>query len=83
MDQTWRRVRAAANPLSTAASGWWCRSALRRILTGHGPTARQRHYIRTRRRRGAAVPPSAGQVKLMRARAKAVDELLARDDREA
>jgi hypothetical protein len=37
-----RRVRAAVNPLSTAVTRWWCYSAMRHMLTGHGPTARQR-----------------------------------------
>ncbi|HEY3977102.1 MAG TPA: hypothetical protein VGM79_07495 [Streptosporangiaceae bacterium] len=82
MSQIWRRARAAANPVSTAATGWWCRSALRRMLTGHGPTARQRQYLRARRQ-AAARPPSAEQVSLMRARAQAIDDLLAQDDREA
>jgi hypothetical protein len=83
MSQIWRRARAAANPVSTAATGWWCRSALRRMLTGHGPTARQRQHIRARQRRAGALTPPAEQATLMRVRARAIGELLARDDHEA
>lgn len=83
MSQIRRRVRAAVNPVSTAATGWWCRSAMRRMLTGHGPTARQRQHIRAQRRRAGAIAPSAERAKLMKARARAIDELLARDDHEA
>ena len=82
MSQIWRRARAAASPVSTAATGWWCWPALRRMLTGHGPAARQRQYLRARRR-AIAYPPSAEQVSLMRARAQAIDDLLAQDDQEA
>jgi hypothetical protein len=46
MNQIRRRVNAAVNPVSTAATRWWCHSALRHMLTGYGPTARQRHLIR-------------------------------------
>jgi hypothetical protein len=73
------RVRAAVNPLSTAATRWWCHSALRHGLTGYGPTARQRRLMRHRVRQGAGHGPSAGQ---MEARAAAIDQLLAQQDRE-
>jgi hypothetical protein len=69
MNQAGRRVRAAINPLSTAATRWWCHSALRHMLTGYGPTARQR-----RRTRVGGFTASAGQ---MKARADAIDDLLA------
>jgi hypothetical protein len=64
MNRIERRVRAAINPVSTALTGWWCHSAMRHMLTGHGPTAR---------RRGVGSTPSAEQ---MKARAAAIDELL-------
>jgi hypothetical protein len=51
MTPIWRRVRDAVNPVSTSFAGWWCRSALRHMLTGYGPTAAQRRLMR----RGAAV----------------------------
>jgi hypothetical protein len=73
-----RRVRGAVNPVSTAATGWWCHSALRRVLTGYGPTARQRRLIRRGTAHGAARVPSAEQLK---ARAAAIDRLLGQDDR--
>jgi hypothetical protein len=34
-----RRVRAMLNPWSTALTGWWCHSAARFALTGHGRRA--------------------------------------------
>ena len=37
MSRIGRRVRAAVNPLSTAATRWWCHSAVRHMLTGYGP----------------------------------------------
>jgi hypothetical protein len=80
-----RRLRAAVNPLSTAITGWWCQSAVRHLLTGYGPSASQRRLIRIRRQaartvaRGAArtAAPSAVTIK---ARAAAIDELLAPHD---
>jgi hypothetical protein len=79
MPRIGRRVRAAVNPVSTAATGWWCHSALRHVLTGYGPTARQRRFIRRGMIQGAGRTPSAGQ---MKARAAAIDQLLDRDDHE-
>ena len=79
MNRIGRRVRAAANPVSTAVTGWWCHSAMRYMLTGHGPTARRRRLIRRGTIRGAVFTPSVEQ---MKARAAAIDELLAREDRE-
>ena len=35
------RVRAMINPMSTAFSSWWCHSAARFALTGHGPVRRR------------------------------------------
>ena len=76
MSRIGRRVRAAVNPVSTAATGWWGHSALRR-LTGNGLTARQRRFIRHGMTRGAGSRPPAEQ---MKARAAAIKQLLARDD---
>ena len=69
MNRIRRRVNAAVNPVSTAATRWWCHSALRHMLTGYGPTARQRRFIRhetpvIRHEIKAAAsrrPPSTGQ----------------------
>jgi hypothetical protein len=71
------RVRAAVNPVSTAVTRWWCHSALRHLLTGHGPTTRQRRLIRRGVSQHASRAPSAEQ---MKERAAAIDQLLARDD---
>ena len=46
MNQIRRSVSAAVNPVSTAATRWWCHSALRHMLTGYGSAARQRQLIR-------------------------------------
>ena len=73
MNRIGPRVRAEVNPLSTAATRWWCHSALRHILTGYGPTARQRRLIRRGTIRRAGFTPSAEQVKV---RAEAIDELV-------
>jgi hypothetical protein len=70
MNQINRRLRAAVNPVSTALTTWWCHSAWRRRLTGHGPTARQRRRLRHDVLRGT---PSAEQ---MDARRDAIDERL-------
>ncbi len=79
MSRNGRRVRAAVNPVSTAATRWWCRSALRHMLTGYGPAARQRRLIRHGMIQGTGRTPSGEQVK---ARAAAIDQLLDRDDHE-
>lgn len=83
MNRLGRLVRAAANPASTAATRWWCHSALRRWLTGYGPTASQRRVTShgaSVTRPGAApggFARSADQkTDQMRARAKAIDDLL-------
>lgn len=73
-----RRVSEAVNPMSTAVTRWWCHSALRHLLTGQGPTARQRRRMR-RGTPGTVVTPSAEQ---MKARRRAIDNLLSRDDQE-
>jgi len=82
-----RPVSAALNRVSTAAARWWCHSPLRHLLTGYGPTARQRRFINrgTPVMRpgtpGAGFTPSAEQMaEQMKARAKAIDDLLGRDD---
>jgi hypothetical protein len=72
MNRIGRRVSAAVNPLSTAATRWWCHSAVRHRLTGHGPAAGQRQLVR-RGMRGGSFTPSAGQ---LTERAAATDELL-------
>jgi hypothetical protein len=78
-----RGVRAAVNPVSTAATRWWCHSALRHTLTGYGPTTSQRRLIAGQQRRirrglnqSAYRTSPAEQVK---ARAAAIDQLLERD----
>jgi hypothetical protein len=76
MNRIERRVRATVNPLSTALTGSWCHSVMRHMLTGYGPTARQRQLIRHETRR-ASTMPSAEQ---MKARATAMTKLLGRDD---
>jgi ribosomal protein S18 acetylase RimI-like enzyme len=40
MNTVERRVRAMINPWSTAFARWWCHSAARFTLTGHGPHRR-------------------------------------------
>ena len=89
MSRIGRRVRAAVNPVSTAATGWWCHSALRHMLTGYGPTARQRRFIRhgtpviRHETQGGGFASSAKQkAEQMKVRAKAIDDLLGRDDHE-
>jgi hypothetical protein len=82
MSRVGRRVSATVNPVSTAVTKWWCHSAARHLLTGHGPTAGQRRAIKARvraRRAGGEMPgtgfiPSAEQ---MKARKRAIDELMA------
>jgi hypothetical protein len=89
MNQIRRRVSAAVNPVSTAATRWWCHSAARHVLTGHGRPARQRrrlirHGTRVIRRgtQGGRFEPSAGHsAERMKGRASAIDDLLGRDDR--
>jgi hypothetical protein len=41
MNTVERRVRAMINPWSTAFARWWCHSAARFTLTGHGPRRRE------------------------------------------
>jgi hypothetical protein len=79
MSRIGRRVRAGVNPVSTAATGWWCHSALRHMLTGYGATAGQRRFIGRRTIQGTGRSPSAEQ---MKARAAAIDQLLDQDDHE-
>jgi hypothetical protein len=76
-----RRLRAAVNPVSTAITGWWCQSAVRHLLTGHGPSAGQRRLIRIRRQAArAATRTAAPSAETMRARAAAIEKLLAQQD---
>ena len=76
MSKVGRRVRSAVNPVSTAATRWWCQSVVRRVATGHGPTAKQRRLIRETRH-GAGPTPDPEQ---MKERAAAIDQLLGQDD---
>jgi hypothetical protein len=85
MNRIRRRVSAAVNPVSTAVTRWWCHSALRHMLTGHGPTARQRRLIRhgtpgiRHGTPGTGFTPSAEQVaEQMKARGRAIDDTQAR-----
>jgi hypothetical protein len=50
---------------------------MRHMLTGYGPTARQRRFIRHEMIQGSAPTPSAEH---MKARAAAIGQLLDRDD---
>jgi hypothetical protein len=79
MNRIGRRVRATINPVSTAVTRWWCHSAMRHVLTGYGPTARQRRLMRSGVIEGARRPPSVEEAQA--ARAAAIDELLAMDAR--
>jgi hypothetical protein len=79
MTQAGRRLRAVVNPVSTAASRWWCHSGLRRMLTGYGPAARQRRLARGKIRRRADQARSADHAEQMDRRAAAIDELMRRD----
>lgn len=86
MNQLRRRVNAAVNPWSTRATRWWCHSGVRHLLTGYGPTARQRRLMSrgtpvTRPGApGTGFTASAEQMKQVRARASAIDDLMGRDD---
>jgi hypothetical protein len=74
MNRIERRIRTAVNPMSTAVTRWWCHSAMRHMLTGRGPTARQRRLIHLEMIPGADSTPSVEQ---MKAHAAAIDELMA------
>jgi hypothetical protein len=75
MNRIGRRISAAVNPVSTAVTRWWCHSALRHMMTGYGPTARQRRIIR----RGSQEAGSTSSAEQIKARAEAIGELLGRD----
>jgi hypothetical protein len=86
MDRIGRRVSAAVNPVSSAATRWWCYSGLRHMLTGYGPTARQRRLIRhgtpairQETQAGGFVPSAEQRTAQMKARARAIDDLLVAD----
>lgn len=88
MNRLRRRLSAAVNPWSTAITSWWCHSALRHVLTGYGPTARQRRLMSRaapavrRGESGVGVAlPAEQKAEQMRARAKVIDDLLGRRDR--
>ena len=87
MNRIRRRVSAAVNPVSTAATRWWCHSALRRMLTGYGPTARRRRLVRDgtaviRHETQGGAPSAELRIEQMKLRARAIDDLLGRDDHE-
>jgi hypothetical protein len=89
-----RRLRAAVNRVSTAITRWWCQSAMRHLLTGHGPSANQRRLRRhtaraaartraqhaTRATAQGADRTAAPSAETMRARADAIEKLLAQQD---
>jgi hypothetical protein len=85
MNSIRRRVSAAVNPVSTAVTRWWCYSAMRHLLTGHGSAAGHRRLIKAnvrgrragRGRGDAGFMPSAAQMKQMKVRQRAIDELMA------
>jgi len=79
MSQFVRRVRAVVNPLSTAVTRWWCHSAVRHLLTGYGPTARQRRLARYRVHRSGPATGPRPSAELMKRRAAAIDALLRAD----
>jgi len=86
MNRLRRRVSAVVNPVSTAATRWWCHSALRHLLTAHRPTARQRRLMSRGLPADRPGVPGGGftsaeeKTEQMMARAKAIDELLSRND---
>jgi hypothetical protein len=77
-------VRALINPMSTAFTGWWCHSPVRFALTGYGP-ARKRALPRlqhdahagTSDALGHAIDRAEDKTRQMKARADAIDELMA------
>ncbi len=74
MNRIERSIRSAVNRMSTAVASRWCHSAMRHMLTGHGPTARQRRLIGHGMVSGVGSVPTVEQ---MKARAAAIDELMA------
>jgi hypothetical protein len=78
MNRIRRSLTAAVNPMSTAATRWWCHSAVRHALTGHGPAASQRRLIR----HGPPGVPATPSAEQMEARKRAIDKLLSRDQHE-
>jgi hypothetical protein len=94
MSELGRRVRAAVNPVSTAATRWWCHSSLRFLLAGQRPTAARRRLTRHRVGPGAIVrvvpnrgglphggpaPGGPPSAGVMNARAAATDALFSRE----
>jgi hypothetical protein len=79
MNRIDRRLRAAVNPVSTALTRWWCHSAWRRKLTGHGPVARERRRVDRAMIRGPRSTSSSEQMKARLERREAIDELLRQD----
>jgi hypothetical protein len=75
-----RRVRALINPMSTAFTRWWCHSAVRFTLTGYGPARRRalpRWQHDARDALGLASHRAEDKTRQMKARAAAIDELMA------
>ena len=79
MNRIRRSLNAAVNPMSTAATRWWCHSTLRHTLTGHRPPPSRGRLIRSGPP-GVRATPSAAQLE---ARKRAIDDLLSRDQPEA
>ena len=63
MNTVERRVRAMINPWSTAFARWWCHSAARFTLTGHGPRRRELRPDRDVVRPVPADAPANGMLK--------------------
>jgi hypothetical protein len=83
MNRLWRQVRALVNPVSTAATRWWCHSAMRHRLTGYGPTAGQRRSLKRATPAIRPGAPAAGFIpaaEQTKARAEAIGNLLSRDE---
>jgi ribosomal protein S18 acetylase RimI-like enzyme len=66
MNTVERRVRAMINPWSTAFARWWCHSAARFTLTGHGPRRRVLRRDRDVVRPAPADAPANGMPQAVR-----------------
>jgi aminoglycoside 6'-N-acetyltransferase I len=66
MNTVERRVRAMINPWSTAFARWWCHSAARFTLTGHGPRRRALRRDRDVVRPMPADAPAIGMPRAVR-----------------
>jgi ribosomal protein S18 acetylase RimI-like enzyme len=66
MNTVERRVRAMINPWSTAFARWWCHSAARFTLTGHGPRTQELRRDRDVVRPMPADAPAIGMPQAVR-----------------